>query len=226
MNDQLITHNVPDLDYAVEDARVVTFTATPQLAFTLRVHQATPFPAQIQSVLLRCQIRINPLKRRYDAHAEDQLLDLFGQPDRWSQTMRTMLWLHTSVVVPAFTDSATVELPIPCTFDFNVAATKYFHALSDGEIPLTLLFNGTIFYHREDGQLQTAQIPWEKEASFRLPVKTWRTMMDHYYPNATWLCLRTDVFEMLADYKRRHSFTTWDQALSRLLETEAAEATT
>ncbi|HEX4412047.1 MAG TPA: DUF6084 family protein [Lacipirellulaceae bacterium] len=216
---------VPDLDFAIAEAHTVTYAAVPQLAFTLRVTQKPgAYLAHIQSVMLRCQIRINPLKRRYDSRAEEQLHDLFGQPDRWSQTMRSLLWQHTIVNVPAFTDSVEVELPVPCTFDFNIAATKYFHSLSDGEIPLLLLFNGTIFYRGANDELQTAQIPWEKEASFRLPVEIWRTMMEHYYPNASWLCLQSDVFESLAAYKRRHSLTSWEQAISLLLEHEAAGA--
>ena len=227
MSEQDINCHVPDIDFVVAGAHAVTFAATPQLAFTLRATQrASVSPASIQSIMLRCQIRINPLKRRYDDRAEDQLLDLFGQPDRWSQTMRTMLWQHTSVMVPAFEQSIAVDLPVPCTFDFNIAATKYFHALSDGEIPLSLLFNGTIFYRGEGEQLQTAQIPWEKEATFRLPVETWRTMMEHYYPNSAWLCLRKDVFESLAAYKSRNSLATWDQALARLLEDETADVVT
>lgn len=136
--------------------------------------------------------------------------------------MRSMLWLHTSVMVPSFIDSVVVDMPVPCTFDFNVAATKYFHALTDGEIPLSLLFNGTIFYDAGEGRLQTAQIPWEKEADFRLPAQTWQSMMQHYYPNAAWLCVCNDVFDALVDFKRRHGLSTLDQALSQLLEYEAA----
>ena len=93
-----------------------------------------------------------------------------------------MLWTHASVVVPPFTGTTVVDLPVPCSFDFNVAATKYFHALEDGEVPLCLLFSGTIFYSDDDGFLQVSQIPWEKEASFRLPVSVWKDMMELYYP--------------------------------------------
>ena len=119
---------------------------------------------------LRCQVQIEATRRRYGPEEQARLVDLFGEPDRWSRTLRTLLWAHASAVVPSFTGSTLVELPVPCTFDFNVAATKYFHSLEHGEVPLSLQFSGTIFYAAEDGGLQVAQIPWDKEANYRLPV--------------------------------------------------------
>ena len=85
-----------------------------------------------------------------------------------------MLWTHASAVVPPFTGGTVVDLPVPCTYDFNLAATKYFDALEEGDIPLCFLFSGTIFYEAADGGLQVTQIPWEKEAYFRLPAATGR----------------------------------------------------
>lgn len=38
-------------------------------------------------------------------------------------------------------------------------------------MPLNFLFSGTVFYADENGALQVAPIPWNKEAPFRLPVK-------------------------------------------------------
>jgi hypothetical protein len=128
-----------------------------------------------------------------------------------------MLWTHTSIVVPRFTDSILVDLPVPCTFDFNLAVTKYFHALEDGEAPLSLLFSGTVFHEVVDAGLQVEQIPWDREATFRLPVRVWKEMMERYYPNSAWLCLRRDVFDRLYDYKLGLGVPTWEQALERLL---------
>ncbi len=131
-----------------------------------------------------------------------------------------MLWTHVSAVVPPFTDSIVTDLQVPCTFDFNVAATKYFYALEDGEVPLSLLFSGTVFHEVEDAGLQVAQISWDKEASFRLPIRIWREMMELYYPNSAWLTLRRDVFDQLYDFKRRHGVPTWEEAIERLLARE------
>ena len=126
-------------------------------------------------------------------------------------------WTHASVAVGPFTDSILVDLPVPCTYDFNVAVTKYFYALEDGRVPVTLLFSGTMFHEGEDGALQVAQISWDKEAAFRLPVPVWKEMMERYYPNSAWLCLRKDVFDRLYQYKSRSGLPTWEQALESLL---------
>ena len=166
--------HVPDLNFKVERAEPLPHAAAPLLVFKLRIAETVTDeePTTIPAVALRCQIRIEPTRRRYAPAEQERLLDLFGEPERWGQTLRSMLWTHASVVVPPFTGSTVVDLPVPCTFDFNVAATKYFHALEDGEVPLCLLFSGTIFYTDDDGVLQVSQIPWEKEAEFRLPVRS------------------------------------------------------
>jgi hypothetical protein len=209
---------MPDLDFQVDGAEPLPFAAAPLLVFKLRVTEATG-ETPIHAVALRCQVRIEPARRRYGGRDHERLRDLFGEPQRWSQTLRSMLWTHTSVVVPPFTGSAVVDLPVPCTYDFNVAAAKYFYALEDGEVPLCLLFSGTVFHAAEDGALQVAQIPWEKEAHFRLPVPAWKGMMEHYYPNSAWLCLRKDVFDRLYRYKVGRGLPTWEQALEGLLPT-------
>ena len=211
---------MPKLDFQVVAAEPLPFTAAPLLIFKLRITHAAANQttvASIHSIALRCQIRIEPARRRYGVQEQERLRDLFGEPARWGQTLRSTLWTHTNVTVPPFTDQIVVDLPVPCTFDFNVAAAKYFYALEDGVVPLCLLFSGTVFYEAEDGALQVAQIPWEKEATFELPVQVWKEMMDHYYPNSVWLCLRKDVFDRLYQYKSRHSLPTWEQALESLL---------
>jgi hypothetical protein len=98
-----------------------------------------------------------------------------------------------------------------------VAATKYFHGLADGDVPLNFLFSGTVFYEDAAGSLQVSPIPWDKEARFRLPVKAWHQMMDIYYPNTAWLCLRRDVFERLHQYKVENAIPTWEQTFESLL---------
>jgi hypothetical protein len=207
---------MPDLSFEVEGAEAVPFTAAPLLAFKLRLlnRDATE---SIQSVALRCQIQIEATRRKYDAKEQERLLDLFGQPDRWSRTLRSMLWTHASVIVTPFAGSTKVDLPVPCSFDFNVAAAKYFAGLEDGEVPLNLMFSGTIFYENESG-LQVEQIPWDREAKYRLPVKVWKEMMDIYYPNTAWLCLQRDTFDRLARYKMEFGIPTWEQALEKLLD--------
>jgi len=214
---------VPDLNFRVESAEPVPFAASPLLSLKLRVDNADPNET-IHTIALRAQIQIEATRRRYNDQEKDKLLDLFGEPDRWSRTLRSMLWTHASVVIPCFTATTVADLQVPCTFDFNVAATKYFHGITEGEIPLNLMFSGTVFYATDESALQVAPISWDKETRFRLPVETWRTMMDEYYTNSAWLSLRRDVFERLYEYKVRHGIPTWEEALDRLLETIEEEA--
>jgi len=213
---------VPDLRFKVEGAEAVPFAAAPTLAFKVRL-TANDQQEKIHSVTLRCQIQIETAHRKYGAQEQERLRDLFGEPERWGQTLRPMIWTHTSVIVPPFIGETIVELPVPCTFDFNVAATKYFAGLEDSEVPLCLMFSGTIFYEADQTLLQVAQIPWDKDVNYRMPIAVWREMMDLYYPNTAWVCLRRDVFDRLYQYKIRRGIPTWEQTLEKVLE--AAEET-
>ena len=215
---------MPDLNFEVLGAEAVPFTAAPLLAFKLRLINRD-VEQVIQSVALRCQIQIEATRRKYVAKEQEKLLDLFGQPERWSRTLRSMLWTHASVIVTPFAGSTDIDLPVPCSFDFNVAAAKYFAGLEDGEVPLSLMFSGTIFYESEGG-LQVEQIPWDREAKYRLPVIVWKEMMDIYYPNTAWLCLRRDLFDRLSRYKMDLGIPTWEQALEKLLDESTAELKT
>jgi len=207
---------MPDLNFRVEMAEPLDRAVTPQLVFRLRIENRTAGES-IHSMILRCQVQIEAPRRRYDAEEKELLRDLFGEPERWGQTLRPMLWANTTVTVTAFVDATLVDLPVPCTFDFNVAATKYFHALKDGEVPVSLLFSGTVFYEPGSGALQVAQIPWDRQATYRLPVSVWKRMMDIYYPDAAWLCLRRDLFDQLYRYKVSHGIATWEQTIEKLL---------
>jgi hypothetical protein len=214
---------MPDLSFRIESASVVPFAAVPMIAFQLQIKNAVP-DETIYTIALRCQIQIEVTRRRYAPGEQARLLDLFGHPDRWSQTLRSLLWTHASVVVPAFTGTTTVvDLQVPCSFDFNVAATKYFYGLESGDVPLTLLFSGTVFYRDAEDVLQMDQISWSKQAEYRLPVRIWRELMDHYYPNSTWLRIDHEVFDQIYQYKRQNGFTSWDETLRSLLRLQRKE---
>ena len=208
---------MPDLHFEVEGAEAQKFAAAPSMLFKVRLTETGTPPTPIQTVVLRCQVRIEPNRRRYTDAERARLIDLFGAPERWGQTLRPMLWTHAVAVVPPFTVATTADLPVPCTYDFSLAATKYFAGLEGGDIPLCFLFSWTIFYEAQDGALQATQIPWEKEAYYRLPAAAWQGLMDAYYPNSAWLCLRKDVFERLSRYKSGRGLPTWEQTLERLL---------
>jgi hypothetical protein len=207
---------MPDLNFNVENAEALRFAAAPHILFKLRIRNTGD--EAIHSVILQCQIQLDVGRRHYSDDEKERLRDLFGEPARWSQTLRSMLWTTTTVVVPAFEEEASVKLQVPCTFDFNVAATKYFAGLNDGDIPVSFYFNGTIFYAKADGGVQVAQISWDKEGQYRLPVRVWKEMMDIYYPNTRWLCLRSDAFERLYRYKVRHGLPTFEQVMETVFQ--------
>ena len=211
---------MPELHFQIESAEAVAHAVTPMIALKLLIENR-PETDSIHSLNLRCQVMIEPAKRRYTPEEQAKLWDLFGTPERWSRTVRPLLWLNTSVAVPQFSSHTLVDLQLSCTFDFNVAATKYFHALGAGEIPIAVLFSGTVFYQAGSGTLQVAQVPWDREATYRLPIAIWKTMMDMYYPDTAWLCLEREGFERLYDYKVQNGIPTFEQAIARLLNENA-----
>ena len=194
---------------------MLPFAAAPTLRFMLRIEAASG--QAIRSVALNTQVRIAAERRSYDERATGLLAEVFGEPRQWSTTLRNMFWTQTTLMVPSFTGSTLVEMPVPCTYDFEVAASKYFHAVEDGDIPLEFLFSGSVFYVGEAGGLRTGRISWDKEARFRMPARLWHEMMHHYFPNSAWLRLRKEVFDRLYAFKAAGSLPTWEDAIDALL---------
>ena len=207
---------MPDLNFNITGVEATAHAVTPLLTFHLEVTNA-PADEAIHTVILQCQIQIETIRRQYSGTEKSKLLDLFGEPERWGQTLRTMLWTHAHTTIRGFTGQTTFHLPVACTYDLNVAGTKYFYALEEGEVPLRFLFSGTIFYAGQSMGLQVTQISWDKEAIFRLPIKVWQEMIERYYPNTAWLYLHKDVFDQLYQYKVRHGLPTWEAVLQSLL---------
>lgn len=205
---------MPELSFAVESVSPMTSSATPVLVLRLKVSNATD--DQIHSVALNSQLQIEPARRSYSDAEKSSLSDLFGAPERWGNTVRPLFWTTLNNTVPGFQRSTTIDLRVPCSFDFNVAATKYFHAIEDGDIPVVLFFSGTIFYVAND-RVQIAPISWAQQASFRIPAEVWKEMMRLHYPNSAWLSLRQDVFDRLYRYKVRNGLPTWEDSIEHVL---------
>ena len=213
---------MPDLSFEVVNAEVAAYSVLPTLIFKMRIANAIE-EEQIQNINLKSQIMLTVTRRRYNGEEKAKLQELFGEPERWGSTLRTFLWTHVTTVVPRFSGSIIVDLPVPCTYDFEVVSTKYFNALEDGEIPLTFLFSGTIFYQGEAGNLQIGQISWSKEASYRLPVALWKEAIEASFPNSAWIRMQKDVFDQLYQYKITHGLITWEDVLTRLLRASGEE---
>ncbi|MDQ2873279.1 MAG: DUF6084 family protein [Candidatus Eremiobacteraeota bacterium] len=210
-----------DLKFEVIGARAERYAATPLLMLRLRITESSG--ARIATLALRAQIQIESRERHYSGAEEGRLYELFDTPSRWGQTQRTLLWTHVSAMVPEFEGSVEIDLPVPCTYDFEVASSKYLDALRDGEIPVTLLFSGTLFT-RDVGGFGAEMIPWEKEARCRIPVAAYREALDAHFPNSAWIRVRRESFDVLYEFKARKGLRTWDEALDALIASATAAA--
>ena len=169
---------MPDLDFRILGVEAANYGIAPLLHFKLEVTNQ-PANEMIQSVMLQAQIQIHPTLRSYQPEEKEKLGELFGTPDRWGQTLRARLWTHANANVPQFPGRTEAILSVPCTFDLNVSATKYFYALEDGEVPLLFLFSGTIFYQK--GRMtgcKFSRFPGTKSAPIGCRSAIWREMMD------------------------------------------------
>jgi hypothetical protein len=205
----------PQLSFAVKDAVAERYSATPTLNFALQIQRAGGGP--VRSILLDTQIQIAARRRSYGEAEQAWLVELFGTPERWSTTLRTLPWTRTTLVVPPFTDATEATLPVPCSYDLEANADNYLSGLASGEVPLEFLFSGSVFYAGEAGMLQTARISWNSEAEYRLPVSVWREAMDRHFPGAAWLRLGRPAYERLRAYKAEHGLRTLEDAVVRLV---------
>jgi hypothetical protein len=205
-----------DLDFVVRGARPVKYAAAPMLALDLQISETGG--REVYMLALTIQLMIEPARRSYDDTARERLVELFGAPERWAVTTRSLVWAKLDVLVPAFTGTTTVTVPIACHYDLELAAAKYLHSLPDGEAPLALHFNGMIYYPGRDGGLQMVLIPWSKSIDFRMPVSVWQETIAHYYPGTAWIAVRSQTLEALQREKRARGLATLDACVSALLD--------
>jgi hypothetical protein len=206
---------LPELAFAVQGAAPLARAAAPTLVFTIAIEEAGGMP--VRSVQLDVQVQIAARRRTYDADSHARLFEVFGPVAGWGSTLRTLLWTRATLVVPPFTGATTVELPVPCSYDMEVLASKYLDALPGGLVPLELLFSGTVFYTGPGGMLQVSRISWEQEAGYALPVAVWRETMERHFPGAAWLRLDKERFDRLCAFKAGRALASWDDVVDALL---------
>jgi hypothetical protein len=213
--------SLPEVEFSVLDARPVRHAATPMLTMDLQVME--PSGRAVYMMALRLQVMIEPARRTYDEETRERLQELFGAPERWAVTTRSLIWTQVDVLVPAFTGRTIVTVPLACSYDMELVAAKYFYSLPDGEAPLALHFNGTIYYPGEDGALQMVLLPWNKSIDFRMPVSVWRETVEHYYPNTAWVALRSETLDRLRRAKLERGLATLDGCVEALLGEEGCD---
>ncbi|MGI8767539.1 MAG: DUF6084 family protein [Propionibacteriaceae bacterium] len=203
--------------FSVLDIFAEPYAASPLLTARLRIEETSG--QVVHAMALRCQVRIDPQRRGYSEADETGLRALFGDRERWAQTLKPFLWMQCNTTVQGFTGSCEVDLPLPCSYDFDVIGSRYLHAVGEHTVPLSLLFSGTIFTRGDTG-FAVEQVPWNCDTTYQMPISVWQQMMDFYYPNTGWLRLDRDLLEDLADYRSRHGMTTWEETVQRLLAHE------
>jgi hypothetical protein len=215
-----VRETVPEPDFEITSAAHLAFAASPTMVFSATAADTSGH--EIQSLALTVQVMIDPAKRGYDPAARERLKELFGPPSHWAPSTQGLPWAQVAVVVPAFTERTMFAIQVPCTYDLEVAATKYFYALEDGEVPLSFHFNGQIFYRDKQGRLQVTLVPWSKTSSFRMPVAAWRAMIEEHYPGGGWIRLNRDTLEALNAHRAEHGPPTFDACVAELLERAGA----
>ena len=203
-----------ELTFDCIGAQADRYAVVPSLSLTLRISETSG--QRVEAIALRCQIRIEPARRRYSAVEAERLNDLFGDTERWANTLRPLQLVTVATMVPGFSGSTEINLPINFTYDLEIGSTRYFASLDTGEVPLLLLFSGTVF-SVVDGRIQVQQVPWSKETAYRLPVSIWRAAIDAHFPNSAWVKMSNQTMEELQRFKSSRALPTWDLTLQALL---------
>lgn len=205
----------PEPEFQVLGATGRRHAAVPALDFD--VHVTEPGGRHVYAIALTAQVMIEPARRSYDEETHAKLVELFGPPERWATTTRSLVWHQADALVPAFTGATSFRVAVPASYDMEVASSKYLHGLSDGEVPLAFNFNGTVHYRGDDGRLQLSLVPWACSAEFRLPVATWRELIEHYYPHTGWVALQEETLAALQREKAERALPTLDACVAELL---------
>ncbi|WP_351224689.1 DUF6084 family protein [Streptomyces sp. NPDC002133] len=203
-----------DFTFSCTGVRADPYAAGPTLVFRLRITASKE--TRVHALALRCQVRIEPARRGYAPAEADGLTDLFGDRSRWGGTLHPVQFAQVSLMVPGFTGETEADLVVPCTYDMDVAATRYFHALSEGDVPLLMLFSGTAFTGA--GGFHVEPVPWDREAVCPMPVKVWQEMVDQHFPGCGWVRLPGDTLDALLAYRSRRALPSWQATVEALLD--------
>ena len=195
-------------------ASAAPYAATPMLVFGLTITEG--LGERVDAIALRCQIRIEPYRRTYSAAEAQRLHDLFGDTERWAETVKPVQLATVSVMVRGFTTKTEMNLEVPCTYDLEVASGRYLQGLDDGTVPLLLMFSGTVFT-TTDGRLHVEPIPWTSEATYRMPVTVWQDVVNQHFPGSAWLRCSRETLDALSVFKAARALPTWDATLTALL---------
>ena len=209
----------PEPEFWVLDAVAIPHTAEPTISFRMRVREGSE--REVYTIALKAQIQLEASERPHSEESRERLRDVFGEPERWNDTARGVLWTCRDVLVPSFRGSTKFELQVPCSTDLELATTRYFDAVPDGHAPLAFHFSGSIIYADGPDRMQVARVPWHVMAQYRLPVEVWRAAAG----DGGLVRLSGETFAGLRDYAAGQGLLSSDAAVSDLLESARTEAT-
>lgn len=185
--------------------------ASPTISFDVRVASTE----SIEAMVLRAEIRIEPQWREYDREEQRLLDDIFGAPERWGTTLRALAWADVPAIVTGFSGETLTQIEVPCTYDFDVTATRFFHALSSGDVPVRMFFSGAIFYVGAKG-FWCERVPWSAEAAYRMPAVVWRDAMRGCYGSDAMLRVKAETLQRLHRMRSLGGALSWDELFERL----------
>src|ERR1044072_8292405 len=92
-----------------------------------------------------------------------------------------------------------------------VVSGRYVSRIREVDVPLVFLFSGMAF---RTGLVQP--VPWDREASYRMPASVWRSTMDRFFPGGGWLRVSSDTIDRLQAFRGRQALVSWDDVIDRL----------
>lgn len=179
--------------------------AMPALRLRVRLRAAGE---PVDALALRVRVQIEPWRRRYTDAERELLADL--------SATTALQWGEAAVMLGRFENETEFEVPLLCTYDLQVAASKYFTALEGGAVPVRLFFNGTIFRGAPNG-FTVEMLPWDLECAGEIPVATWQQAMDACFSGQGWIRIDRDAFDALRRYRASHNFPDWTATIQSLV---------
>ena len=154
-----------ELAFTIVDARVEPYAVIPTLVFRSK----SPRARASRFMRSRCAARSRSSRGNGAIASAKKSARLSFSARRIAGVIpcARCLWTQVSLMVPGFDDKTMIDVPITCTYDFEVVAAKYLAvARRRRSAAACFLFSGTIFARGQLG-FSVEQISWEKEAKFR-----------------------------------------------------------
>ncbi len=208
---------MPELNFDILSAEIKPYAVAPTIIFKLKITNKIE-KEEVYAASLKTQIRIDAMHRKYEQDTKARLLEVFGAPERWGQTLKSLYWKQITIPVPRFTGETVIDIPLECSEDMSASVGKYMHAVEEGPVPLAFIFNGSIFYNGHEKNVQVKQLPLDKEAVYALPIEKWDNLLESYFPDSKWLRVSNKIFDKLNAYKAKNAHPTLNHCLKALVD--------